>query len=44
MPAAHGLTKEAAIPASDIKQALIRKTAIPADPAVHNYTGEIENA
>jgi phage-related protein len=41
---AHGLTKEAAIPAGDIKQAINRKTAFTANPAAHTFTGEINDA
>lgn len=41
---AHGLTKEAAVPATDIKQAIAYKTAFTANPAAHTFTGEIDDA
>ena len=44
MPAAHGLTKEDVVPATDIKKAVARKAAFTADPIAHTYTAEIENA
>ena len=40
---AHGLTKEAAVPAADIKQAITRKAAFSANPAVHTFKGEIND-
>lgn len=41
---AHGLTKEAAIPATDIKHAIARKAAFAANPTVHTFRGEIYDA
>jgi phage-related protein len=41
---AHGLTKEAAVPASDIKRAIARKSAFVANPTVHTFKGEIYDA
>jgi phage-related protein len=41
---AHGLTKEAAVPAADIKQAITRKAAFAANPTAHTFTGEIHDA
>jgi phage-related protein len=41
---AHGLTKEAAVPASDIKRAITRKSAFVANPTVHTFKGEIYDA
>jgi phage-related protein len=41
---AHGLTKEAAVPATDIKRALARKSVFTANPAVHTFKGEIYDA
>lgn len=41
---AHGLTKEAAVPASDIKHAITRKTAYTANPTAHTFHGEIDDA
>lgn len=41
---AHGLTKEFAVPATDIKQAIIRKAAFTANPAAHTFKGEINDA
>jgi len=41
---ARGLTKEAAVPASDIKQAITRKSAFAANPTVHTFKGEIDDA
>ena len=40
---AHGLTKEAAVPAADIKQAITRKAAFVANPAAHTFKGEIND-
>jgi len=40
---AHGLTKEAAVPATDIKQAIIRKAAYSANPVAHTFIGEIND-
>ena len=34
---AHGLTKESAVPATDIKQAIIRKAAFTANPAARTF-------
>jgi len=42
--AAHGLTKEAAVPATDIKHAVARKTAYTANPTAHTFNGEIDDA
>ncbi len=41
---AHGLTKEAAVPPSDIKRAIARKAAFTANPTVHTFRGEIDDA
>jgi|ERR1035437_1057654 phage-related protein len=41
---AHGLTKESAVPATDIKQAITRKAAFTANPATHTFKGEINDA
>ncbi len=41
---AHGLTKESAVPASDIKRAITRKAAFAANPAAHTFKGEIHDA
>lgn len=41
---AHGLTKESAVPASDLKQAIARKAAFNANPAAHTYKGETNDA
>lgn len=41
---AHGLTKESAVPATDINRAITRKSAFLAHPATHTFTGETENA
>jgi hypothetical protein len=41
---AHGLTKEAAVPATDIKRAIIRKFVFTANPTVHTFKGEIYDA
>ena len=40
---AHGLTKEAAVPATDIKQAITRKAAFSANPVAHTFIGEIND-
>ena|SRR5665213_1397613 len=39
----HGLTKEAAVPATDIKRAIARKDAFTANPLIHTYRGEIDD-
>ena len=41
---AHGLTKESAVPATDIKQAIARKAAFAANPATHTFKGESNDA
>jgi phage-related protein len=41
---AHGLTKEAAVPATDINRAITRKAAFSANPAIHTFRGEITDA
>ena len=41
---AHGLTKESAVPAIDIKQAITRKAAFTANPAAHTFKGETNDA
>ena len=41
---AHGLTKEAAVPAASINQAIARKAAFTANPSVHTFKGEINDA
>ena len=40
---AHGLTKEAAVPAADIKRAMIRKAAFATNPTTHTFRGEIDD-
>lgn len=39
-----GLTKESAVPATDIKQAITRKAAFTANPAAHTFKGEFHDA
>lgn len=41
---AHGLTKEAKLPAVDIERALARKRRFEADPQVHSYVLEVPDA
>jgi hypothetical protein len=41
---AHGLTKEAAVPATDIKRAIARKSAFITNPSAHTFRGEIDDA
>ena len=41
---AHGLTKEAAVPAADIARAVARKSQFTANPAAHTFRGEIADA
>ena len=41
---AHGLTKETEVPASDLRRALVRQAAFTANPAVHTFRGEIDDA
>jgi len=41
---AHGLTKKTAVPATDIKRAISRKSAFTANPTVHTFKGEIYDA
>jgi phage-related protein len=41
---AHGLTKEATIPAADLARALARKAAYTLDPAIHSFIGDITHA
>lgn len=41
---AHGLTKEAAVPATEIHQAIKRKAAFAANPTAHTFTGNIQDA
>ena len=41
---AHGLTKEAAIPAADLGRALARQAQFGADPSGHTYVGEAGDA
>ncbi len=41
---AHGLTKEAAVPAGDVNRAAARKSAFTANPTVHTFRGEIADA
>jgi putative component of toxin-antitoxin plasmid stabilization module len=41
---AHGLTKEAAVPAADIKRAIARKAAFTINPTAHTFRGEIDDA
>jgi phage-related protein len=38
---AHGLTKEAAVPATDLKRAITRKSVFTGNPTVHTFKGEI---
>lgn len=40
---AHGLTKEATVPATDIKHAIARKVAYTANPTAHTFKGEIDD-
>lgn len=41
---AHGLTKEAAVPAVAINHAIARKAAFTANPSAHTFQGEINDA
>ena len=41
---AHGLTKEAAVPAAAINHAIARKAAVTANPSAHTFKGEINDA
>jgi putative component of toxin-antitoxin plasmid stabilization module len=41
---AHGLTKEADVPATDINRAITRKTAFTANPTAHTFRGDIDDA
>jgi len=41
---AHGRTKEAAVPVTDIKRAIARKSAFTANPLIHTFRGEIDDA
>lgn len=41
---AHAITKENEIPENEINRALERKRAFVANPAVHTFTGDLENA
>jgi putative component of toxin-antitoxin plasmid stabilization module len=41
---AHGLTKEAAVPAVDINRAIALKSVYTANPIAHTFRGEIANA
>ena len=41
---AHGLTKESAIPATDLRQAMARKAAFIANPTNHTFEGETNDA
>ncbi len=41
---AHGLTKEATVPAVEIERAKGRKAAFDANPIAHTYEGEINDA
>ena len=41
---AHGLTKEAVVPAASINQAIARKAAFTANPSAHTFKGEINDA
>ena len=41
---AHGLTKEAAVPAAAINHAIARKAAFTANPSAHTFKGEINDA
>jgi phage-related protein len=41
---AHGLTKESAMPAADIRRAITRKSLFTANPTAHTFKGEIHDA
>jgi phage-related protein len=41
---AHGLTKEAAVPAADLQRAVARKAAFTAHPTLHTSHGDIDDA
>jgi phage-related protein len=41
---AHGLTKETAVPATDINRAVARKSAFTANPIDHTFRGETADA
>ena len=41
---AHGLTKEAAVPPTDIRRAIVRKAAFITNPTAHTFRGEIDDA
>lgn len=41
---AHGLSKEAAIPGTDLARALARKAAYNANPTTHSFTGDLDHA
>ena len=41
---AHGITKEAAVPAASINQAIARKAAFTANPSAHTFKGETNDA
>jgi hypothetical protein len=41
---AHGLTKKAAVPATDIKRAITRKAAFASNPTAHTFKGAINEA
>jgi len=40
----HGLTKEAAVPATDINRAISAKAEFAANPAAHTFRGETDDA
>jgi putative component of toxin-antitoxin plasmid stabilization module len=40
---AHGLTKEAIVPATDINRAITRKAVYTANPTAHTFKGEIDH-
>jgi putative component of toxin-antitoxin plasmid stabilization module len=40
----HGLTKEAAVPRADIERAIVRQALFTANPTIHTFTGEIDDA
>ena len=41
---AHGLTKEDSVPATDINRAIACKAAFTANPILHTFKGEIDDA
>jgi phage-related protein len=41
---AHGLTKEATVPISDVNRAVARKEEFNANPELHTFKGELDDA